>query len=87
MAWFGKGQDRPCKNRQISITESHRRFVTFNMSELRSFRNLLNFDAVSILKHVADKAHFYSLYSVVTLKFRSRLPKSDQIFKTIPLLQ
>ena len=36
---------------------------------------------MSILKHVADKAHFYSLYSVVTLKIRPRLPKSDQIFK------
>ena len=29
----------------------------------------------------ADKAHFYSLYSVVTLKIRSRSPKSKQIFK------
>ena len=29
----------------------------------------------------ADKAHFYSLYSVVTLKIRSRSQKSDQIFK------
>ena len=29
----------------------------------------------------ADKAHFYILYSVVSLKIRSRSPKSDQIFK------
>ena len=28
----------------------------------------------------ADKAHFYSLYSVVTLKIRSRSPKSNQFF-------
>ena len=29
----------------------------------------------------ADKVHFDSLYSVVTLKIRSRSPKSNQIFK------
>ena len=29
----------------------------------------------------ADEAHFYSLYSVVTLEIRSRSPKSDHIFK------
>ena len=28
----------------------------------------------------ADKAHFYRLYSVMTLKIRSRSPKSNQIF-------
>ena len=33
------------------------------------------------MRKSADNAHFYSLYSVVTLKIRSRLPKSDQIFK------
>ena len=48
-AWFGKDQDRPCKNRQMSDTEN---FVIFNSSELQSFRNLLHFDSVSILKHV-----------------------------------
>ena len=28
----------------------------------------------------ADKAHFYSLYTVVSLKIRSRSPKSNQFF-------
>ena len=28
----------------------------------------------------SDKAHFYSLYSVVTLEIRSRSPKSNQFF-------
>ena len=28
----------------------------------------------------AEKSHFYSLYSVVTLKIRSRSPKSNQFF-------
>ena len=28
----------------------------------------------------ADNAHFYSLYSEVTLKIRSRSPKSNQFF-------
>ena len=37
------------KNRQISVTENHRCVVIFKMSELRSFRNVLMFDAVSIL--------------------------------------
>ena len=33
----------------------------------------------------AEKAHFYSLYSVVTLKIRSRSPKSNLL--TIPMIQ
>ena len=51
-ARFGKGKKRTYINRQISITENHRCDVIFIMSELRSFGNVLNFDAVSILKHV-----------------------------------
>ena len=36
----------------------------------------------------ADNAHFYSLYSVMTLKIRSRSPKSNQFFiiTTIPYI-
>ena len=35
----------------------------------------------------ADKTHFYSLYSVVTLKIRSRSPKSNHFILIIPMIQ
>ena len=37
-------------------------------------------------RYSEDEAHFYSLYSVVTLKSRSKSPKST-IFLIIPMIQ
>ena len=42
---FAKGQNQPFNNSIIDV-------LLVLISDRRSFRNLLNFDAVSILKHV-----------------------------------
>ena len=51
---LGSGRDKisPVKIAKFQLQKNHRFVVIFNMSELRSFRNFFNFDAVSVLKHV-----------------------------------